>query len=76
MSCLNDHNNKPSMMRIGFMVSLVLGSVVTLAGTVAMFMTLPDAAMALTLGTGLIGSSAFAKAIQTKWESRDGVIYK
>lgn len=76
MSCLNDHNNKPSMMRIGFMVSLVLGSVVTLAGTVAMFLQLADAAMAMTLGTGLIGSSSFAKAIQSKWENRDATLPK
>jgi hypothetical protein len=64
------------MMRVGFAVSLVLGTAVTLAGTVAMFMKLPDAAIALTLGTGLIGSSAFAKAIQTKWENHYGVIDK
>lgn len=76
MSCLNDHNNKPSMMRIGFMVSLVLGSMVTLAGTVAMFLQLSDASMAMTLGTGLIGSSSFAKAIQSKWENRDATLSK
>lgn len=76
MSCLNNHNGKTSMMRVGFMVSLILGVIVTLAGTAAMFMKLPDAAMAMTLGTGLIGSSAFAKAIQTRWESRDGDINK
>lgn len=76
MSCLNDHNNKPSMMRIGFMVSLILGSVVTLAGTVAMFLQLADAAMAMTLGAGLISSSSFAKAIQSKWENRDATLSK
>lgn len=76
MSCLKDHKDKYSMMRVGFAVSLVLGTAVTLAGTVAMFMKLPDAAIALTLGTGLIGSSAFAKAIQTKWENHYGVIDK
>lgn len=76
MSYLKDHKDKYSMMRVGFAVSLVLGTIVTLTGTVAMFMELPDAAMALTLGTGLIGSSAFAKAIQAKWEGHDGVINK
>lgn len=70
MSCFKDHKNKLSMMRIGFMVSLVLGTILTLAGTVAMFMKLPDTSVALTLGTGLIGSSAFAKALQSRYEGK------
>lgn len=59
------------MMRLGFSVSLVIGSIVSIAGTVAMFMTLPDAGMAITIGTGLIGSSAFAKAVQSKYEANN-----
>jgi hypothetical protein len=45
-----------------------------------MFIKLPDAAIAMSLGTGLIGSSAFAKAFQSRTEVKqgvaDGVIYK
>jgi len=58
-------------MRLGFMVSIVIGSLVAIAGTIAMFMSLPDAGMAITIGTGLIGSSAFAKAVQSKYEANN-----
>ena len=47
---------------------MMVGAIVALAGCVAMFMSLPDAGMAITIGTGLIGSSAFAKAVQSKYE--------
>ena len=59
------------MMRLGFMVSIIIGSIVSLAGCIAMFMSLPDAGMAITIGTGLIGSSAFAKAVQSKYEANN-----
>jgi hypothetical protein len=71
MSFLKDCNGKLSMMRLGFMVSMIIGTVVALAGVVAMFMTLPDAGIAITIGTGLIGSSAFAKAVQSKYEANN-----
>jgi len=71
MSFLNNCNGKRSMMRLGFMVSIIVGSVVSLAGCIAMFMSLPDAGMAITIGTGLIGSSAFAKAVQSKYEANN-----
>lgn len=57
------------MMRLGFAISMAVGSIVSLAGCIAMFMSLPDAGMAITIGTGLIGSSAFAKAVQSKYEA-------
>lgn len=69
MSFFDNCNGKRSMMRLGFMISMVVGSVVSLTGCIAMFMSLPDAGMAITIGTGLIGSSAFAKAVQSKYES-------
>jgi hypothetical protein len=53
------------------MVSMLIGTVVSLAGCIAMFMSLPDAGMAITIGTGLIGSSAFAKAVQSKYEANN-----
>ena len=70
MSFLKGNNGKYSMMRLGFLVSMVVGSMVSLAGCVAMFMSLADAGMAITIGTGLIGSSAFAKAVQAKYEGK------
>jgi len=68
---LNDQNKKTSMMRVGFLVSLVIGSIVTLAGVGGMFLSLDDAAVALTTGPTLMGASGFAKAIQSKWEKKD-----
>ena len=68
MSFLKGNNGKHSMMRLGFLVSMLVGAIVALAVCVAMFMSLPDAGMAITIGTGLIGSSAFAKAVQSKYE--------
>ena len=61
--------SQPSMMRLGFLVSMIVGSIVGLCGCVAMLMSLPDAGTAITIGLGLIGSSGFAKAVQAKYES-------
>lgn len=71
MSFFKDCKGKLSMMRLGFMSSIVIGSIVALAGCIAMLMKLPDAGMAITIGTGLIGSSAFAKAVQSKYEANN-----
>lgn len=68
MSCLHGNNGKTSMMRVGFAVSLVVGSALAMAGCAGMFMSVSDAGTAMTLGAGLIGSSAFAKAVQAKYE--------
>lgn len=65
-----DHNNKLSMMRVGFFVTLVIGSIVSLSGAVAMFMGLSAAGTAMTTGLAVMGSSGFAKAVQAKWESK------
>lgn len=65
-----DHNNKLSMMRIGFFVTLIIGSIVSLSGAVAMFMGLSAAGTAMTTGLAVMGSGSFAKAVQSKWESK------
>jgi len=63
-----DHKKKVSMMRVGFFVTLVVGSVVSLSGAVAMFLSLDAAGTAMTTGLAVMGSSGFAKAVQSKWE--------
>lgn len=66
-----DHNKKLSMMRVGFFVTLVVGSIVSLSGAVAMFMSLDAAGTAMTTGLAVMGSSGFAKAVQSKWEANN-----
>lgn len=65
---LTDNNGKTSMMRVGFFVCLVIGSALSLGGMIAVFMKLSDASTLVMSGTGLMGTSGFAKAIQSKWE--------
>jgi hypothetical protein len=64
-----DHHGKLSMMRVGFFVCLAVGSILSLGGLFAAFKSLADATTLINAGTLLMGSSGFAKAIQTKWES-------
>jgi hypothetical protein len=59
---------KTSMMRLGFFVSLVVGSIMAIGGVVAMFMSVPDAAVAMMTGTATMAGGGFAKAVQAKWE--------
>lgn len=70
MSFLKDKNSKWSMMRLGFLVSLVIGSIVSLAGTVAMFYDVSAAGTAITAGLAIIGTGGFSKAIQAKHEGK------
>jgi hypothetical protein len=60
---------KLSMMRLGFLISMFIGSVVSLCGALAMFFGLNYADTAMTTGAMLIGSGGFAKAVQSKYES-------
>ena len=69
MTIFKDCKNKPSMMRAGFFVVLVIGSIVSLSGVAAMFMGLPDAGTAITTGLAVIGTNSFAKAVQSKYEA-------
>jgi hypothetical protein len=63
-----DNQNKLSMMRVGFFVCLIIGSLLSLGGMIAVFMKLADASVLVMSGTGLMGTSSFAKAVQSKWE--------
>ncbi len=65
---LQGTSGKLSMMRLGFAISMMLGSIVGLAGVVAMFFNLDHAATAITTGLALVGSGGWAKAVQSKHE--------
>lgn len=71
MTLMRDHKGKLSMMRAGAIYCMVVGSILTFAGTVAAFMSLSDAGTLITTGSGLMASSGWAKAIQSKWERSD-----
>ena len=57
------------MMRLGFAVSLALGSILIIGGVVAAFSNVKDAAVMINSGSMLVGASGFAKAIQKKFEA-------
>lgn len=59
---------KYSMMRLGFMISMIVGSLVAIAGAVAMFIDATHAGTAITAGLALVGSGGWAKAVQSKYE--------
>ena len=63
-------DGKLSMMRLGFMSCMAVGAIMALSGSVAMFLEVRDAATAMATGGGLMGSSGFAKAVQSKWEKK------
>lgn len=67
-----DKYGKYSMMRVGFFSCLVIGSILSIGGLIAAFKSLSDATTLINAGTLLMGSSGFAKAIQTKWEGSNG----
>ena len=65
----HDSNSKPSMMRVGFIVTLVVGSLLCLLGSIAIFMLIEGGETLVMSGSTMITGSGFAKAIQKKWES-------
>lgn len=68
MGLTKDCNGKPSAMRVGFIVSLLVGSFMVIGGVIGMFLNLSDASIAMTSGTALISTGGFAKAIQARFE--------
>lgn len=58
------------MMRAGFFMSLIVGSILCVTGIVAVFMSLDGAETLIMSGSGLMGSSGFAKAVQSRWEAK------
>jgi len=66
----SDQSGKVSMMRIGFFMCLCIGSILSLSGIIAVFMSLSDASTLIATGTALMGTSGFAKAVQARWEQK------
>lgn len=65
---LNDDNNRLSMMRVGFAVSLLAGLALCAAGVTAAFMSVQGAETMIVSGAGLMSTSGFAKSIQKRYE--------
>ena len=61
-------SGKTSMMRIGFAACIIIGSLLSLFGIIAVFNSLSGAEVLIMSGSGLMGTSGFAKAVQSKWE--------
>lgn len=57
------------MMRVAVLWSMIVGTLVSGAGCVAMFYNIPTAGAAITAGLTLIGSSGWAKSFQRKYEN-------
>ena len=64
MKWYQDDKGNVSMLRILSMMAGAVGIVVTLAGTVAMFMNLSASGTAMSVGAGIIAASLGAKAWQ------------
>lgn len=68
---LEDGRGNKTMMLTGYMATLIVGGIISIAGAVAMFYSLPDSAAALIAGPALMGSGGYAKAVQEKWSKPD-----
>ena len=74
MSCIRDNNGKTSMMRIGFLTTMSVGSIMCLAAIPAVYLDLSGAGELIMGGAGMMSTSGFAKAIQSKYEAGQGII--
>jgi hypothetical protein len=66
MKMLKGPDGGYSIVLIGVYLSIIMGSLLVLAGSVAMLMGSGGSELAITIGAGLLGSSAVAKVVQTK----------
>ena len=67
MGTLQDNNGVPSMMRLGFLVNLIVGTVLIVCGIVLAFTGVPSAYM-ITAGAMMMTGGGFAKAWQKRYE--------
>jgi hypothetical protein len=63
-SVFHDRTGKLSALRVVVVPAGVVGIVISIAGAVAMFLTLPAAGVAMTTGAGIIATAVGAKAWQ------------
>lgn len=70
MELFKDPVGKVSMMRVGFFVTLIIGSILCLGGLIGIFYALSEAGTAMACGSAMITGSGFAKSVQSKWEVR------
>lgn len=68
MQALKDCQGKISAMRIGLLSCIVTGSILCFGGLFGSYLGVQDASNIINSGAMLMGSSGFAKAIQSKYE--------
>lgn len=73
MCVFKDHTGKISMMRVGFFVTLIVGSILCVGGLAAIYYGLAEAGTAIASGSAMMTGSGFAKSIQSKWEKDNGL---
>jgi hypothetical protein len=64
-----DDPGHTSLMRVLVLPSAVTGIGTVIAGVVGMFKSLPDAAVAMSIGAAIIGASLGMKGLQKKFEN-------
>lgn len=65
---LEDNLGNKSLIRLVTFLGAIVGSLMCIAGIIAMFLNNPIATIALTTGGGLITGSGLAKALQKRVE--------
>lgn len=65
---LRDKDNKPSMMRLAMMVSMVMGSLLILSGIYGVLSVVDNATVLVNAGAGLMSVSGISKAFQARVE--------
>ena len=66
-----DDKGNISSLRLIVVPGAYIGFITTMAGLVGMFMQLPDAGIAMTVGAGMVATSQGAKAWQKRSEERN-----
>ena len=63
-----DNAGHASSMRVGFLLTLTIGSVMILSGITAVFLQIPEGVTMINAGAVMMTGSGFAKAVQKKYE--------
>lgn len=65
---MKDDNGNTSSMRVGFLLTLTIGSIMVLSGITAVFLEIPEGVTMINAGAMMMTGSGFAKAVQKKYE--------